>query len=53
MHRSRLGAIIIDCRTDDLKEAAEFWGRALGHPTRETDDENYVELEIGANVGED
>ncbi|MGB3682767.1 MAG: VOC family protein [Rubrobacteraceae bacterium] len=31
--------------TDDLEEEAEFWGRALGHSTRETDDENYVELE--------
>ncbi len=49
MHRSRLGAIIIDCRTDDLEEAAEFWGRALGHSTRETDDDLYVELETGPN----
>lgn len=49
MHRSRLGAIIIDCRTDDLDHAAEFWGRALGYPARETDDENYVMLETGPN----
>ena len=49
MHRSRLGAIIIDCRTDDLSEAAEFWGQALGYSTRETDDENYVELETEPN----
>lgn len=49
MHRSRLGAIIIDCQTDDLKEAAEFWDRALGHPAQKTDDEKYVELETGPN----
>ena len=48
MHRSRLGTIIIDCRTDDLDEAAQFWGHALGYPTRRSDDpedENYVLLE--------
>lgn len=52
MHRSRLGAIIIDCRTDDLDEAARFWGRALGYPTRRSDDpedENYVMLETEPN----
>ena len=30
MHRSRLAGFIIDCRTDDLDAAAEFWSRALG-----------------------
>ena len=30
MHRSRLGAIIIDCETDDLEREAAFWGAALG-----------------------
>lgn len=52
MHRSRLGAIIIDCRTDDLDEAAEFWGQALGYPTQKSndpEDENYVLLETGSN----
>lgn len=52
MHRSRLGAIIIDCRTDDLNEASEFWGQALGYPTQkseEPEDENYVLLETGPN----
>lgn len=32
MHRSRLGNIVIDCRTDDLMAAAEFWSAALGYP---------------------
>jgi predicted enzyme related to lactoylglutathione lyase len=49
MHRSRLGAIIIDCRTEDLDEAAKFWGQALGSSIRETDDENYVLLETAPN----
>lgn len=30
MHKSRLGALVIDCRTDDLDAAAGFWAGALG-----------------------
>jgi hypothetical protein len=48
MHRSRLGGFIIDCQTDDLGAAAEFWSRALGLPRRESDrpeDVGYVLLE--------
>ncbi|NUQ75992.1 MAG: VOC family protein [Polyangiaceae bacterium] len=30
MHRSRLCAFVIDCNTEDIDAAAEFWGRALG-----------------------
>jgi catechol 2,3-dioxygenase-like lactoylglutathione lyase family enzyme len=30
MHKSKLAGFIIDCRTDDLRAAAEFWGAALG-----------------------
>jgi len=48
MHRSRLAALIIDCRTDDLGPAAEFWSQALGYSEkRSTDpaDDNYVPLE--------
>jgi predicted enzyme related to lactoylglutathione lyase len=30
MHKSRLGALIIDCQTDDLEREAEFWSAALG-----------------------
>ena len=32
MHKSRLGGLIIDCKTEDLKAAARFWGEALGTP---------------------
>jgi hypothetical protein len=30
MHRSRLCAVLIDCKTSDVDEAARFWGEALG-----------------------
>ncbi|MGH8279354.1 MAG: VOC family protein [Gammaproteobacteria bacterium] len=30
MHHSRLCAVLIDCKTDDLDGAARFWGEALG-----------------------
>lgn len=30
MHRSRLGNIVIDCHTSDLKKDAEFWSQTLG-----------------------
>jgi len=34
MHKSRLAGFIIDCRTGDLKAAADFWSAALGMDTR-------------------
>ena len=52
MHRSRLAGFIIDCQTDDLDPAAEFWRQALGYrPKHSTDpaDENYVLLDTGPN----
>ncbi len=30
MHRSRLCALLIDCNTSDVDEAARFWSAALG-----------------------
>jgi predicted enzyme related to lactoylglutathione lyase len=32
MHRSRLCALLIDCKTSDVDAAAHFWGAALGRP---------------------
>ena len=32
MHHSRLCAVLIDCRTDDVDGAAEFWAAVLGRP---------------------
>ena len=33
MHHSRLCAVLIDCNTSDVDEAAHFWGEALGRAT--------------------
>ena len=44
MHKSRLGCLIIDCKTDDLDLAANFWSKALGGNVvqrHEPGDENY------------
>lgn len=38
MHKSRLAGIIIDCQTDDLAAAADFWSRALGTPQKHAAD---------------
>jgi predicted enzyme related to lactoylglutathione lyase len=32
MHHSRLCAVLIDCKTADVDEAACFWAAALGRP---------------------
>ena len=47
MHKSRLAGLIIDCDTDDLPAAAEFWAAALGAPAKtQTDvaESKYVAL---------
>ena len=47
MHKSRLAGFIIDCRTDDLAAAADFWGHALGMEIRALpaeEGEKYVRL---------
>jgi len=36
MHHSRLCAVLIDCKTSDVDEAARFWGEALGRPVDPT-----------------
>jgi predicted enzyme related to lactoylglutathione lyase len=56
MHRSRLAGFIIDCKTDNLEQAAEFWSAALGFQLRPKQDEPsplYRELqtaELGLHV---
>jgi predicted enzyme related to lactoylglutathione lyase len=37
-HRSRLGTIVIDCRTESLDDAAHFWAEALGRPAQRLSD---------------
>ena len=32
MHHSRLCALVIDCKTSDVDEAARFWSEVLGRP---------------------
>lgn len=51
-HKSRLGTVILDCRTDDLEGAARFWSEALGCPIRRSDnpeDVNYVGLDSNSD----
>ena len=43
MHRSQLAGFIIDCQTDDLMGAAQFWSGALGIALRTT----QTELDAG------
>ena len=31
-HSSRIGVIVIDCKTDDLTEAVAFWSGVIGEP---------------------
>lgn len=39
MHHSRLAGFIIDCNTQDLEKAAEFWSAALGWPLKPKSEE--------------
>ena len=45
MHRSRLAGFIIDCHTDDLDAASQFWAGALGMPCVEREGETYERLD--------
>lgn len=52
MHRSRLGGLIIDCKTDDLDTAARFWSQALGLeilPTTNPEDAGYISFKTPPN----
>ena len=47
MHKSKLSGFIIDCQTNDLQNAAKFWGAALGMDVRqlpEEEGETYAQL---------
>lgn len=45
MHRSRLGNLVIDCRTDDLPAAAEFWSATLGLALPEKLEGRFIRLQ--------
>lgn len=47
MHKSRLGEITIDCQTQDLESAADFWSAAFGYTA--TTHENYYVLKTPKN----
>ena len=52
MHHSRISAYVLDCLVDDLKDAAEFWSKALGRPVETFDqdgDGKYAELKTDAD----
>lgn len=47
MHHSRLSTLVIDCQSIDLKQATDFWSKALGKPVVTYDSEGdgkYAEL---------
>lgn len=44
VHKSKLSGISIDCRTDDLENAAQFWADVFGSRVVR-DGGNYVALE--------
>jgi predicted enzyme related to lactoylglutathione lyase len=48
MHKSRLAGLIIDCNTEDLASAAEFWGKVLGAPAKRVTGSTgrYVSLDM-------
>lgn len=48
MHKSRLGALVIDCQSNDLSQASEFWSQALGCDVAANpdDDGKYVKLQV-------
>jgi len=38
MHKSRLSAIVVDCHTGHIEQAAGFWSQLLGQPSHVDDD---------------
>ena len=52
MHRSRLSTFVIDCKTDDLDAAAQFWSRALGRPWKRQPDDDPKYRELAGSDGE-
>ncbi|MBB4302884.1 hypothetical protein GGD81_001922 [Rhodobium orientis] len=44
-HKSRLGCIVIDCKTDDLTDALVFWSGLLGLPGSIDADGKYAVIQ--------
>lgn len=52
MHKSRLAALVIDSKVDDIEQAKQFWQSALGYPCLEADEawqDRYAQLETPNN----
>ena len=52
MHKSRLAQLTIDCQTDELDRAADFWAHALGASVKKLTDPseaNYRSLSMPAD----
>jgi predicted enzyme related to lactoylglutathione lyase len=47
-HRSRLAGLIIDCQTDDLDAAAEFWAAVFG--SKRVPEDTYMKLDDQAGL---
>jgi len=48
-HKSRMGVIVIDCKTGDLEQAASFWSSALGFAADiDPDFPDYIALKTPA-----
>lgn len=52
MHRSRLAAIVIDCKTDDFGRDTDFWSGALGLPVKDRPEGTPPYAELAAPAGE-
>lgn len=56
MHRSRIAGFIIDCKTENLEQAAQFWSAALGFELRPKAEETSAQYramqtdELGLHV---
>ncbi|HZI04662.1 MAG TPA: VOC family protein [Archangium sp.] len=50
MHRSRLAAFVIDCKSEEIEAATAFWSKALGRPVvpHTPEEDNYRELSAKA-----
>lgn len=47
-HASRIGCLVVDCRTDDLTDALAFWSAALGCEGAVDADGKYAVLKTPA-----
>jgi hypothetical protein len=50
MHKSRLSAIVVDCHTDHIEQAAGFWSQLLGQPSH-VDDDGHRATILAADKG--